>query len=339
MIQISLSEQEASMTSPPVLKEVDSSSSHSTCPTMSTTGSSSSISSLSSLNSSSLKRSGSSSKNMTAGSKRFSLVKRKVRFTADEIFEVQCFKTDLEDEHKAELWYKGSDMAQMRKRQLKELKKSQAQVDLAALDEDLADARETVESASNGELTWRGFEDIQQGWCRVQKSSKYTRKVVATYEAQLEDCCELQVDDLRKVARSLSKDERARVRQVAVQDAKDVGMPFDYASDFKPRRRRDRSSEGIKKSSSFTGSLMSSLKKAGGSSLSKNTKGMRRNLSGGFSSLMKGMKVSSSKSSNSSLLMMVSEHQKNNRNATFTSSNASKCNAIFPVRSPPSSSR
>jgi hypothetical protein len=120
---------------------------------------------------------------------------------------VECIVNGPED--MGNVWYDGKALAKMRKREIHMLK---------ALQKDAG--RMSIES---DEITWRGFEDIQFSWCRVEKSRNYTSEVVELYQNQLSQGY-YYLEEIRKVAKALTRSERARVYNLALRDAEEVGI-------------------------------------------------------------------------------------------------------------------
>lgn len=209
-----------------------------------------------------------SSMKSTGGAGKRSLPKKNVRWTTkgDQMNDIDCFK-NLPAEHKAELWYEGRAMGLMRKSQIRELKSAQRE----------ANAAGKSLKATNPNISWRGFEDIRDGFCRVEKSSTYTSEVVRHYHTQL-DAGYTDVEELKRIGKGLSKPERQRVRDLGIADAKSAGSCANASKRKKKPRRsgsgisvesNDSKDGGLRRKTSFAGLVGLMKKTAIGKSASK----------------------------------------------------------------------
>ena len=145
-----------------------------------------------------------------------SLVKKNLSFSED-LCKVQLVENLANGpDAKNTIWYDGKELGGMRKREIKKAKNAQI----------LAGAGNPIESE---EITWRGFEDIQGQWCRVEKSSEYTTAVVKHYHSQVNQGY-FDADELKRIAKGLSKQERMRARNMALKDMADAGIKMDKKS-------------------------------------------------------------------------------------------------------------
>ncbi|CAB9524797.1 expressed unknown protein [Seminavis robusta] len=145
--------------------------------------------------------------------KRSSPIKKSIQWELDSDGDIQCATKLVEcfanlPDGKESIWYEGKELGAMRKKDIKSLKHAQVMAGTSSIESD--------------EITWRGFEDIEGCWCRVEKSADYTTAVVRHYHAQLSQGY-FDPEELKKIAKGLSKQERTRVRQLALKDAAAVG--------------------------------------------------------------------------------------------------------------------
>lgn len=183
--------------------------------TLCTLGSNNSLSSLATTMSSS-----SNSNSHEQKQRKRRMPKRSVSFAVEEkiVYEVDCFK-DMYAQVKDEIWYDGREMHNSRKNDIKALKKAQQKAGTKAFIE-------------TDDMTWRGFEDIQYGFCRVQKSALYTNAVVEEYCNQIFGGYS-DPDEIRSIAKGLSKEERSRARKAGIEDAKKAGITTKKSSSTK----------------------------------------------------------------------------------------------------------
>ena len=78
------------------------------------------------------------------------------------------------------------------------------------------------EGMEASDLTWRGFESIQEGYSREERARSYARLVVQQYKNLAKNTGMADEKELRLFAKSHSKDERQRAHKRAQQDAKAV---------------------------------------------------------------------------------------------------------------------
>lgn len=142
--------------------------------------------------------------------------KKSLSFSSDlcKIQLVECIANT--PDAKNAIWYDGRELGGMRKKEIKKVKHAQI----------VAGQGKSIE---NDDITWRGFEDIQGHWCRVEKSAEYTTAVVKHYHSQVNQGY-FDADELKRIAKGLSKQERERARNLALKDMADAGIKLDKKS-------------------------------------------------------------------------------------------------------------
>jgi len=137
---------------------------------------------------------------------------------SEELCKIQMVESlaDTPGIAKNEIWYDGRELGGMRKQEIRKVKHAQV----------MAGAGNSIET---DDMTWRGFEDIQGHWCRVEKSANYTTAVVRHYHTQVAQGYS-DADELKRVAKGLSKVERNRARNLALKDMADAGIKMDKKS-------------------------------------------------------------------------------------------------------------
>jgi len=152
--------------------------------------------------------------------------RKALSFSSDlcEIRLIDC----LADTPKAKnaMCYDGRELDFLRKKEIKKAKHAQV----------VAGQGNSIET---DEVSWRGFEDIQHSFCRVEKSAEYTTAVVGHYQSQVSQGYS-DADELKRVAKDLSKQERERARNLALDDMAHAGIE----SDKKSRLRKSSSDIG-----------------------------------------------------------------------------------------------
>lgn len=204
------------------------------------------------------------------------LPKKTLSFSEDlcKIKLVECIAN--EPDTKNAMWYDGKELGGMRKQEIRKVKKAQI----------VAGEGRSIET---DEMTWRGFEDIQGHWCRVQKSHHYTGAVVRHYHNQLEQGY-FDADELKKLAKGLSKEERQRARNLALKDMADAGIKMDKKSRMRksssnlvemPKNGSGHSPKSnLRKTMSMAG--VANLRKTGSSGMLKLTKTLGLGGTGNF---------------------------------------------------------
>jgi hypothetical protein len=138
---------------------------------------------------------------------------RKVRIGGSSIHAV-----DSSPEDKNVIWYDYEDLQKMKRAEIRNNKIVSEEAGKPGMDA--------------AGLTWRGFESIQQGYSREERSRSYARLVVQQYKAQLRDRSgQSDEKELRQFAKGHSKDERQKARKRAEQDAKEAKEEFKKSKD------------------------------------------------------------------------------------------------------------
>lgn len=135
---------------------------------------------------------------------------------SENLCKVQFVESFVTPDTKNAIWYEGRELGGMRKKEIKKVKHAQI----------MAGQGNSIEDE---DLTWRGFEDIQGQWCRVEKSAEYTTAVVKHYHNQVNQGY-FDANELKKIAKGLSKQERIRARNLALKDMEDAGIKTDKKS-------------------------------------------------------------------------------------------------------------
>lgn len=191
-------------------------------------------------------------------------LKKNLSFSEDlcRVQFVECL-TNSSPDAKNTIWYDGRELGGMRKKEIKKAKHAQI----------LAGAGNPIESE---DTSWRGFEDIQGQWCRVEKSAEYTTAVVRHYHSQVHQGC-FDADELKKIAKGLSKQERARARNLALKDMADAGIRMDRKSCVRKSQSSIQGSTSASNSRKERGQVKKTLSGAGLASLRKSgSSGMLR---------------------------------------------------------------
>ena len=204
-----------------------------------------------------------------------SLTKKNLSFSEDlcRVQYVECL-ANTSPEAKNAIWYDGKELGGMRKKEIKKVKHAQI----------MAGQGNDIESE---DLTWRGFEDIQGQWCRVEKSAEYTTAVVKHYHSQVNQGY-FDADELKRIAKGLSKQERLRARNLALKDMEDAGIRLDKKSrmrksfsNIQPLPRKE-SRGNLRKTMSGAGlEKLANLRKSGSNSMLKLAQGINKVATGG----------------------------------------------------------
>lgn len=217
--------------------------------------------------------------------RRNSCPKKTLSFSQDlcKVQMIECL-ANTTPQNKNEIWYDGRELGGMRKKEIKKVKHAQI----------IAGQGKSIETE---DLTWRGFEDIQGHWCRVEKSAEYTTAVVKHYHSQVNQGYS-DADELKRIAKGLSKTERTRARNLALKDMEEVGIKMDKKS----RLRKSSSSVQPlpeRKSSSSTLTMRKTMSTAGLSQLRKNVSGANMMKLASKMSIGNGLKAMGGKSTSS----------------------------------------
>jgi hypothetical protein len=130
-------------------------------------------------------------------------IPKSVRFE-DEVATTYEVKKISQEEHDI-VWYSSVELELLCRSEIRHNKAAEKKV-------------EAGESIESNDLTWRGFEDLSEGYSKIEKSMAHTRAVLAVYDDQLDKEIN-DLEQLRNVSESLSKQDNERARAIGLRDA------------------------------------------------------------------------------------------------------------------------
>jgi hypothetical protein len=159
----------------------------------------------------------------SAGSLSSSSIRKNVSFGNGS---VRVMDTIVDEDQKNSVWYSKTELSSLRKQEVKQNTVTQQQLlTLAASAASKKKAKKMLSGNNplleSANLTWRGLEDVQLGYNRVERSQKYVCAVLDEISMQSQ-AGYFNEYELRAVAKSLSKDERQKAHKLALQDEKEA---------------------------------------------------------------------------------------------------------------------
>lgn len=138
------------------------------------------------------------------------VIRKSVSFGTGQIRIVET----VDEDQKNAVWYSPKELNSLRKHEVQQNKATEQLLSSQ-------NNRKKVTIESGGDLTWRGMEDVKQGYNRVDRTRTYVHAVLTEFEMQAKSGY-FDEYELRAVAKSLSKAERTAAQKVALKDYKMV---------------------------------------------------------------------------------------------------------------------
>lgn len=141
----------------------------------------------------------------------------------------------VEEDQKNAVWYSKRELSSLRKHEVQQtttfsLQQQQQQQLLALAAHNKANKKNkdrhnnhdnVYPRLEHANLTWRGMEDVQLGYNRVEKSQKYVSAVLNEIDMQ-QQAGYFNEYELRAVAKTLSRQERGKAHKMALLDEKEA---------------------------------------------------------------------------------------------------------------------